>query len=168
MPPGTWSALTSTTPASRCSSIGWCRARCRQGSRRSQADGNRRLAFHPTGVHPGPRRPVLRQRSAYAGTIANAAGSHTSGAFGPIARAPSATPRWPAIIGSILRHWRHDRILDGLREVGLLLIAFSPLETAINRTSLRDAAGFLMLFLGGGLALFAIALVLEWRRQDGL
>jgi hypothetical protein len=60
------------------------------------------------------------------------------------------------------------RVLDGLREVGLLLIAFGPLETAINRTSLRDAAGFLMLFLGGGLALFAIALVLEWRRQDGL
>jgi hypothetical protein len=60
------------------------------------------------------------------------------------------------------------RVLDGLREVGLLLIAFGPLETAINRTSLRDAAGFLVLFLGGGLALFAIALVLEWRRQDDL
>jgi hypothetical protein len=32
--------------------------------------------------------------------------------------------------------------------------------------TLRDAVGFLVLFLGGGLALFALAVILEWRWQD--
>jgi len=58
------------------------------------------------------------------------------------------------------------RCLDGLREVGLLLVAFGPLEAAVNRTSLRDAAGFLVLFFGGGLVLFGTALILEWGYQD--
>lgn len=57
-------------------------------------------------------------------------------------------------------------IQEALREIGVLLIAFGPLEATINKSSLRDAWGFLALSLGGGLVLFVGALVLEWRRSD--
>jgi hypothetical protein len=59
-----------------------------------------------------------------------------------------------------------DRVINGFAEVGLLLIAFGPLEAAINRTSLRNAAGFVVVFVGVGLLLFAFALITEWRWQD--
>jgi len=55
------------------------------------------------------------------------------------------------------------RTLEVFREIGVLLLAFAPLEAAINKSSLRDAWGFLALFLSSGLAFLVAAFVLEWR-----
>ena len=58
------------------------------------------------------------------------------------------------------------RILDGMREIGVLLMAFAPLDVALNRTALRDGIGVLVAFVGVGALLFVGSLVLEWRRSD--
>lgn len=74
-------------------------------------------------------------------------------------------PRWvvenPGKAAQLAR-----RIREGLREVGILLIAFAPLEAALNRSHLRDAWGFLVAFVGIGVTLFAFATFLEWRSGD--
>ena len=59
-----------------------------------------------------------------------------------------------------------ERIIEGLREVGLLLIAFSPIDAAISKGTLREATEFLVGFLGGGLVLFGLGLFLEWRYRS--
>ena len=59
-----------------------------------------------------------------------------------------------------------DRILEAMREIGVLLLAFTPLDIALNPSSVRDSAGALLLFIGVGLFLFGAALVFEWRRND--
>ena len=55
------------------------------------------------------------------------------------------------------------RILEGLREVGVLLIAFAPLESALRSNETSHPARFLVGFLGAGLLLFGLALLPEWR-----
>ena len=57
-----------------------------------------------------------------------------------------------------------ERIEDGMREVGTLLIAFAPLDAVLAE---RPAASFLLSFLILGLVLFTVALVLERRRARG-
>ncbi len=56
-----------------------------------------------------------------------------------------------------------ERIEDAMREVGVLLIAFAPLDVALNHHQAGDL-NFLLLFLGLGAALFTGALLLEGRR----
>ncbi|MFI5361523.1 MAG: hypothetical protein ACHQ49_06095 [Elusimicrobiota bacterium] len=56
-----------------------------------------------------------------------------------------------------------ERIEDAMREVGVLLIAFAPLDVALNRHSEGDLS-YLLLFLGFGTALFVGALILERKR----
>lgn len=57
-----------------------------------------------------------------------------------------------------------DRLLEGAREVGVLLIAFAPLDAALAER--EEVRRFLLLFLGLGCFLFILALGLEWRRDD--
>ena len=56
-----------------------------------------------------------------------------------------------------------ERIEDVLREIGVLLIAFAPLDVALNHHQEGDK-NFLLLFLGLGTSLFTGALILEKRR----
>ncbi|MDD5304148.1 MAG: hypothetical protein PHS14_13690 [Elusimicrobia bacterium] len=56
-----------------------------------------------------------------------------------------------------------ERIEDGQREVGVLLIAFAPLDVALNRHSPGNF-NYLLLFLGLGAFLFVGALIQERRR----
>jgi hypothetical protein len=58
------------------------------------------------------------------------------------------------------------RVIEGLREVGVLLIAFAPLESALRGPDPVYHARFLIEFGGGGLLLFAMSLALEWRFDD--
>ena len=61
-----------------------------------------------------------------------------------------------------------ERIEDAMREIGVLLLAFAPLDVALNRHE-RGALSFLLLFLGFGTALFTGALILErWRSNESL
>lgn len=57
-----------------------------------------------------------------------------------------------------------SRIIEGMREVGVLLIAFAPLDVALSSNALADDLPILVLFLGLGGLLFLAALYLEWRR----
>ena len=57
-----------------------------------------------------------------------------------------------------------DRVLDGMREVGVLLIAFAPLDAVLVEN--RSARSALLLFLALGGFLFAVALIIEWRWGD--
>jgi hypothetical protein len=59
-----------------------------------------------------------------------------------------------------------ERIADGMREVGVLLLAFAPLESALSHRG-EGSRDFLMLFFGSGMSLFSVALVLEWRWLKG-
>jgi hypothetical protein len=56
-----------------------------------------------------------------------------------------------------------ERVEDGQREVGVLLIAFAPLDIALNRHSPGNF-NYLLLFLGLGVFLFIGALIQERRR----
>ena len=53
-----------------------------------------------------------------------------------------------------------------MREVGVLLIAFAPLDAALSTEPLANHINFLLVFVGGGSALFLSALALEWRFLD--
>ena len=57
-----------------------------------------------------------------------------------------------------------ERVEDAMREIGTLLIAFAPLDAALNERR-EHVAVFLLLFLGVGALLFIGALVLERRRS---
>jgi len=57
-----------------------------------------------------------------------------------------------------------ERIEDGMREVGTLLLAFAPLDAALGEGK-QDHTLILLLFLFFGTLLFGGALVLEWRRN---
>jgi hypothetical protein len=58
------------------------------------------------------------------------------------------------------------RTLEGMREVGVLLIAFAPLEAALSGEPIFHHVRFLLVFLGGGFVLFGLSLLLEWRIDD--
>ena len=56
-----------------------------------------------------------------------------------------------------------ERIEDGMREVGTLLLAFAPLDVGLNGAS-RDLTVPLLIFLAAGALLFVGAVALERRR----
>jgi hypothetical protein len=58
------------------------------------------------------------------------------------------------------------RVVDVLEELGTLLIAFAPLDAAIEKANLRDAGGFLALFLGAGIVSLGVAWWIDWRRDN--
>ena len=55
------------------------------------------------------------------------------------------------------------QIRDGMREIGVLFIAFAPLETALQNRSIRETWPALFGFAFAGVVIFLCALVLEWR-----
>jgi len=55
----------------------------------------------------------------------------------------------------------HERLLEGLREIGVLLMAFAPLDAVLVESA--AVRGTLLLFLALGCFLFGAAVVLEWR-----
>lgn len=57
-----------------------------------------------------------------------------------------------------------ERIQDGMREVGILLLAFAPLDAVLAD---RKQIPLLLLFLLLGLGLFIAAIVLEHRHVHG-
>jgi hypothetical protein len=57
-----------------------------------------------------------------------------------------------------------ERIEDAMREIGVLLIAFCPLDAALIENPDRSLR-FLLFFLAAGASLFTGALVLERRRR---
>lgn len=57
-----------------------------------------------------------------------------------------------------------ERVIDGMREVGTLLITFAPLDVAISYHD-SGATTFLLLFLMLGLLLFSGSVLLEGRRR---
>jgi len=54
-----------------------------------------------------------------------------------------------------------------MREVGVLLIAFTPLDAAVNAAQ-GHGSGVLLYFIAAGLCLFGGALFLEGRRRNGV
>ncbi len=58
-----------------------------------------------------------------------------------------------------------DRILEGMREIAVLFLAFAPLDVALNRSS-GSSTSSLLLFVILGLFFFAGALIIEWSRTD--
>jgi len=58
--------------------------------------------------------------------------------------------------------------ISGCREVGVLLVAFGPLEAALKSTAGSEAgnnpAG--LMFFAIGICLFVTALLMEWRLLD--
>lgn len=56
-----------------------------------------------------------------------------------------------------------ERIHEGIREIGVLFLAFAPLDVALGQQPLRDAIGVLLFFLTAGALLFAAGLAIEWR-----
>jgi hypothetical protein len=61
-----------------------------------------------------------------------------------------------------------DRVLELMRELGVLFLAFAPLDAGLSQRPLRESAGALLLFAGLGFFLFGAALMFEWRRDhDG-
>jgi hypothetical protein len=55
-----------------------------------------------------------------------------------------------------------ERVLEGMREIAILLIVFAPLDAALLPSDIRSAAAWLLL-LGCGVLLFIAALLIEWR-----
>lgn len=58
-----------------------------------------------------------------------------------------------------------ERLEEGMREVGVLLIAFAPLD-AFMKPGEPTPWGILVFFVVAGILLFWLALVLEWRRTQ--
>ena len=54
-----------------------------------------------------------------------------------------------------------ERLLDAMREVGVLLIAFAPLDAVLVESPRRRNG--LLIFLALGLFLFLVAIIVEWR-----
>ena len=57
------------------------------------------------------------------------------------------------------------RVEEALREIGILLIALSPLDVAFGPER-GDASSNLLIFFVAGATLFSVALLLERRRRD--
>ena len=57
-----------------------------------------------------------------------------------------------------------ERIEEAAREVGILLIAFAPMDAAVNAAQ-GQKTGSLLFFVVAGLCLFSGALLMERRRE---
>src|SRR5688500_14024507 len=58
------------------------------------------------------------------------------------------------------------RVAEALREVGVLLLAFTPLEAGISPDPVAEHLAFLLTFLGFGIALFSLGVAIEWRLDE--
>ena len=64
------------------------------------------------------------------------------------------------------RHLIETRILEGLREVGVLFVAFAPLDVSLNPAPLSKSWPKLVGFLLVGILLFLAGVFGERRLQD--
>jgi hypothetical protein len=62
-------------------------------------------------------------------------------------------------------HLAAGRVLEGIREIGILFIALAPLES--GRAVDTGGQWSVLRFEALGLFLFMTAVVLEWRSRDG-
>ena len=58
-----------------------------------------------------------------------------------------------------------ERMEDALREVATLFIALAPLDVALGPREPHTFT-FGLIFVTGGVILFVLALLLEWRRRN--
>ena len=58
-----------------------------------------------------------------------------------------------------------ERIEEAMREIGVLLMTFAPLDTAVSSDASRAE---LLIFFGSGLILFVLALTLEGKRHRAI
>lgn len=71
-------------------------------------------------------------------------------------------PRW--IRGNRRKATRlASRVCDMLSEIGILLLAFTPLEAGLSPEPIGEQLPFLWTFGGGGALLFSLGAALAWR-----
>jgi hypothetical protein len=61
-----------------------------------------------------------------------------------------------------------ERVLEAMREIGILLIAFAPLGFAVTDAPATSSWPYLSGFLIVGLALLASSIIVEWRVEPWL
>ena len=59
-----------------------------------------------------------------------------------------------------------ERIEEGVRELGVLFLAFAPLGAVLSGRPFQDYRWALLIFIALGLLFFGVALLSEWRRGD--
>ena len=70
-------------------------------------------------------------------------------------------PRVPSETRSV-----RERLEEALREIGVLLLAFTPLDATLNRAP-GQPRGAILYFVAIGLCLFGVAILMEHRRRKG-
>jgi len=68
---------------------------------------------------------------------------------------------WPARIPAV-------RVLEAMREIGVLLTAFAPLDFAVGGAPVGQSWPYLLGFLVAGVFLLTSSIILEWRLQPWL
>jgi hypothetical protein len=59
--------------------------------------------------------------------------------------------------------WIAKRVLEVVREIGTLMIAFAPLDFAVSGSPLSETWPILLVFLLSGFVLVAACILSEWR-----
>ena len=59
-----------------------------------------------------------------------------------------------------------ERIEEGMRELGVLFLAFAPLDAVLSGRPFREYRWGLLMFLLLGILFSGVALLSEWRRGD--
>jgi hypothetical protein len=64
--------------------------------------------------------------------------------------------------------WRraYRRIIDSRQDIGLLLIAFAPLDFTLDHRPLQTTWPYLLAFAVVGLMLIALSILAEWRLPE--
>ena len=60
-----------------------------------------------------------------------------------------------------------ERVEEALREIGVLLLAFGPLDSAVTVAQGGQRPGLILIFVGLGLCFFTGSLAMERRRSQG-
>ena len=58
------------------------------------------------------------------------------------------------------------RVVEAMREVGVLLIAFTPLDIVVSDGGLTGHWGSFVLFFGVGVTSFFLGVIAEWEVED--
>jgi hypothetical protein len=91
-----------------------------------------------------------------------------------IAQRRTGASTFGSVLTSLRQAWQNPRkkrrlrrrILEALREIGILLMAFAPLDGALVPMA-ETQRGILLLFVLGGILLFVLGVLGEMRIDDG-